>query len=65
MKFVDLIKNTLVNSSILMLFRISSVIVSVLLINNLNIESFADFQLIKIAISYLLITMEFGFFHYN
>ena len=65
MKFVDLIKNTLVTSSILMLFRISSVIVTVLLINNLNIESFADFQLIKVAIGYLLIAMEFGFFHYG
>ena len=58
MKFIDLIKNTLVNSSILMLFRIASLIASLLLINNLNIENFANFQLIKVTTGYLMIIME-------
>jgi O-antigen/teichoic acid export membrane protein len=65
MNFVDLIRNTLINSSILMLFRISSLFLSILLINNLEVESFANFQLIKNAIGYLLVSMEFGFFHYG
>ncbi len=65
MKIVELLKSTLKNSSILILFRISSIILTIFLINNLEVESFADFQLIKNALGYLLIAMEFGFFHYG
>ena len=60
-----LFKNTLINSFILLIFRIASLLLSIILINNLNIEDFANFQLIKNAIGYLLVAMEFGFFHFN
>ena len=65
MKFSDLLKAASVNSLILLMFRISSLLLSILLINNLKVESFANFQLIKNVIGYLLIAMEFGFFHYG
>ena len=65
MKFPDLLKAASVNSLILLMFRISSLLLSIFLINNLKVESFANFQLIKNVIGYLLIAMEFGFFHYG
>ena len=65
MKFPDLLKAASVNSLILLIFRISSLLLSIFLINNLKVESFANFQLIKNVIGYLLIAMEFGFFHYG
>jgi len=60
-----LIKSAFTNSLVLFLFRVSSLLLSILLINNLNIKDFAFFQLIKNIIGYLLICMEFGFFHYG
>lgn len=60
-----LIKSAITNSLVLFLFRVSSLLLSILLINNLNIKDFANFQLIKNAVGYLLVAMEFGFFHFN
>lgn len=65
MKLLNLFKILTVNSSAQLLFRISSLILAIVLINNLKVEDFANFQLIKNAIGYLLISMEFGFFHYS
>ena len=65
MKLSNLFKAGVVNFSVQLLFRISSLILAITLINNLNIEDFADFQIIKNAIAYLLISMEFGFLHYG
>ena len=65
MKLLNLFKILTVNSSVQLLFRISSLILAIVLINNLKVEDFANFQIIKNAIGYLLISMEFGFFHYG
>jgi len=65
MKLFYLLKAAVVNSSVQLLFRISSLILAIMLIKNLNIEDFANFQIIKNAIGYLLISMEFGFFHFG
>lgn len=60
-----LFKNTIINSFILLIFRVAGLLIAIILINNMNIEDFANFQLLKNAFGYLLVAMEFGFFHFN
>lgn len=60
-----LFKNTIINSFILLIFRVAGLLLAIILINNMNIEDFANFQLLKNAFGYLLVAMEFGFFHFN